>query len=200
MITLTREELKALLKVCDNNNPKFELNFIFIDKENSVSTNTRALCIVKHSALSNTTNDMHLHNSLATAALKQTKAVSFTIEESNKITALDKDDLELMTFGFSSKSDYLDKDFRYPDYSRIIPESFKSVIPFTLKEQIQGVLALNEITVNQKYIPDFNAGLISHNGPDSPVHFEEEFNKIIYISMPIKDDRFKELKNYMMTK
>ena len=48
MIKLTKNQLKNLIISCDTNNPKYELNFIYIDKENAVSINTRCLTIIEH--------------------------------------------------------------------------------------------------------------------------------------------------------
>lgn len=194
MIKLTKNQLKNLIMSCDTNNPKYELNFIFIDKENAVSTNTRCVTIVEHNQ---NTKEMWLHISLAKAAIKDSKATHFIIESNNSIISTDKDEFHIMRYSIDM-TDYTYSTMKFPDYKRIIPQSFtKQNIPFLDASQINGILALDEVNVNPKYLPLISEGYISHNGETMPVMIQDVDKLITHVVMPINDGRFKELKDYL---
>ena len=194
MIKLTKNQLKNLIISCDTNNPKYEFNFIYIDKENAVSTNTRCITVIEHNE---NTEEMWLHVSLAKTAIKDSKATHFIIENSNSITSVDKDEFHIMRYSITM-TDYTYSTMKFPDYQRIIPQSCtKSNIPFTNITQIQGILALDEVNVNPKYLPLISEGYISHNGPELPVMIQDYERFITHVVMPINDGRFKELKDYL---
>lgn len=194
MIKFTKNQLKNLIISCDTNNPKYELNFIYIDKENAVSTNTRCVTIIEHNE---NTEEMWLHISLAKTAIKDSKATHFIIESSNSIISVDKYECHIMRYSIDMK-DYTYSTMKFPDYKRIIPQSCsKSNIPFTDASQMQGILALDEVNVNPKYLPLISEGYISHNGDQLPVMIQDADKLITHVVMPIVSDRFKELKYYL---
>ena len=194
MIKLTRNQLKNLIMSCDTNNPKYELNFIFIDKENAVSTNTRCVTIVEHNQ---NTEGMWLHISLAKTAFKDTRATHFIIESNNSIISIDKDEFHIMRYSIDM-TDYTYSTMKFPDYKRIIPKLFtKQNIPFIDASQINGILAIDEVNVNPKYLPLISEGYISHNGETMPIMIQDEHRIITHVVMPIVSDRFKELKDYL---
>lgn len=194
MIKLTRNQLKNLIISCDTNNPKYELNFIYIDKENAVSTNTRCVTIVEHDQ---NTEEMWLHSSLAKTAIKDSKATDFIIESNNSIISVDKDGFHIMRYSITM-TNYSYSTMKFPDYKRIIPkECTKPNIPFTDASQINGILALDEVNVNPKYLPLISEGYISHNGNQLPVMIQDSDRIITNVVMPIINDRFKELKDYL---
>ena len=194
MIKLTKNQLKNLIISCDTNNPKYELNFIFIDKENAVSTNTRCVTIVEHNQ---NTEEMWLHVSLAKTAIKDTRATHFIIESNNSIISIDKDEFHMMRYSIDM-TDYTYSTMKFPDYKRIIPKLFtKQNIPFIDASQINEILALGEVNVNPKYLPLISEGYISHNGETMPVMIQDEHRIITHVVMPIVSDRFKELKDYL---
>ena len=194
MIKLTKNQLKNLIISCDTNNPKYELNFIFINKENAVSTNARCATIVEHNQ---NTEEMWLHISLAKKAIKDSKATHFIIESNNSIISIDKDEFHIMRYSIDM-TDYTYSAMKFPGYKRIIPQSFiKPNIPFTDASQINGILALDEVNVNTKYLPLISEGYISHNGDQLPVMIQDVDRLITHVVMPKTDDRFKELKDYL---
>jgi hypothetical protein len=179
---------------CDTSNPKYELNFIYIDKENAVSTQTRAVTIVEHNQQ---TEEMWLHVSLAKKAITDKKATHFIIESNNSIISVGIDEFHIMRYSIDL-TDYTYSTMRFPDYKRIVPNSFtKSNIPFTDASQINGILALDEINVNPKYLPSIEEGYISYNGSSMPVMIKDSEEIITHVVMPIINDRFKELKDYL---
>ena len=194
MIKLTKNELKNLIISCDTNNPKYELNFIYVDTKNAVSTNTRRVTIIEHNQ---NTQEMWLHVSLAKTAIKDSKATHFIIESNNSIISVDIDEFHIMRYSIDM-TDYTYSTMRFPDYQRIIPRSCtKSNIPFTDASQMQGILALDEVNVNHKYLPLISEGYISHNGDQLPVMIQDVDKLITHVVMPIISDRFKELKDYL---
>lgn len=194
MIKLTKNQLKNLIISCDTNNPKYEFNFIYIDKQNAVSTNARCVTIIEHNE---NTEEMWLHASLAKTAIKDSKATHFIIESNNSIISVDIDEFHIMRYSITM-TDYTYSTMRFPDYNRIIPQSFnKSNIPFTDASQMQGILALDEVNVNPKYLPLISEGYISHNGDKLPVMIQDVDRLITHLVMPINDGRFKELKDYL---
>ena len=62
---------------------------------------------------------------------------------------------------------------------------------------MQGILALDEVNVNPKYLPLISEGYISHNGDQLPVMIQDVDRLITNVVMPINDGRFKELKDYL---
>ena len=193
MIKLTKNQLKNLIISCDTRNQKYELNFIFIDKENAVSTNTRCVTIVEHNQ---NTEEMWLHISLAKAAIKDSKATHFIIESNNSIISIDEDEF-IMRYSIDM-TDYTYSTMKFPDYKRIIPQSFtKQNIPFIDASQINGILALDEVNLNPKHLPLIQEGYISNNGDSLPVVIQDAERLITHVVMPIVSDRFKELKDYL---
>lgn len=188
---ITKSDLKNLIKICDTNNPKYELNFIYIDAENAVCTNTRALALYKHGIQN--IKPFYIHQSIVKEALRNTKAVSYTFDTHNCITAYDKEDFELMQYSMTSNKYFIDN-FNYPDYKRIIPEETKINKPFVVKEQIHGILANNEIAMNPKYLPDFDSGIVGINKEDIPVTVTNKDKNFMYVSMPTIENTFKELR------
>ncbi len=194
MIKLTKNQLKNLIISCDTKNPKYELNFIYIDKQNAVSTNSRCITVIEHNQ---NTEEMWLHISLAKTAIKDSKATHFIIESNNSIISFDKDNFHIMRYSIDM-TDYTYSTMKFPDYNRIIPQSCtKSNIPFTDASQIQGILALDEVNVNPKYLPLINEGYISYNADDLPVMIQDSEKIITHVVMPIISDKFKELKDYL---
>ncbi len=109
---------------CDTNNPKYELNFIFIDKENAVSTNTRCVTIVEHNQ---NTEEMWLHISLAKTAIKDSKATHFIIESNNSIISTDKDEFHIMRYSIDMTDSATRFQFQYGTIKRAAPAKAPSI-------------------------------------------------------------------------
>jgi len=197
MVRITRKYLAAAAAYIDTNNPKFELDYLFIDSENMVSTNTRALAVVKHYSVEKF-QDFYIHKSIVDLAIKQTKAKSFELSL-DKIICYDKDDFELLIISKSPQSNY----GRYPEYKRILPPSFDHTIPFLKESHIDGIFALNKVLIDNKNIPKLGLtkedseflGYIGINSDNLPVSLFDVKKDIQCIIMPIiENNLFPDLK------
>ncbi|NQY22807.1 MAG: hypothetical protein HRT41_02155 [Campylobacteraceae bacterium] len=187
MSILNRKALEEIGKLIDINNPKYELNYLLVDKSNVVSTNTKALCVVKH--YEPVKEAFLIHGSIVKKALTERKATDFVLSK-NKIVVMN-DNEELMTYSLSSSFE----DFKYPDYERIFPKGLaEECISFTDNSQISGICALSKVHLNPKHIPKLKSGTIKINTPDLPVLIEDGEENIKIIVMPIVD-KFKEFEN-----
>ena len=194
-VIVNKENLKLVEKYIDAGNPKFELDYLFVDtdNENLVATDTRTLAIAKCDTVSK--GNFYVHKKLVSLAIKQTKAIEYHLEK-NKITCLDRDDIELVVF--SLEKDFYNKyeeRFHYPDYKRIIPKETKHKIPFVSYSAIEGILNLNKIVVDTKRIPtkstrylkDYDGGFIKFNDAEMPITIEDNKDGSMIIIMPIVD-------------
>lgn len=198
MIKISKQDLKNLIAACDLNNPKYELNYVYVDSENIVSCNTRVLAMFKHNEY--VPKPFFIHISILKEAVKNTKCEYYSLDDFNKVSALDKktqfEDKPLILMSYSIETDKYFKDsFKYPDYKRIIPEKTNIKKPFTNKEQIAGIAALENVSINPKFIPNFESGIVGINSRKLPVKITNEYNNKHFIIMPIIDDRFKELQD-----
>ncbi len=186
---IKKTELSILSQYIDVNNPKFELNYLYVDKSNAVSTNTRALAIFSHEQ--NVQNLFFVHRDLILRALKEKKAFSYELGQ-NKVICFDVDDFEILTLMI--ETDFC-RDYKFPDYLRIQPkDKHKLYFPFTDNSQISGIVATKKTTLDPKWIPaSIKSGLIGWNKPSLPVQIQDEEMNIEVIIMPIVDNRFKEL-------
>lgn len=183
---INKKLLEDILITIDKNNPKWELNFCYVDKENIVSTNTRALTVATHGLKID--NHFFIERNLIEKATKEKNALYFKIAPS-KITAYDKDLNELITLSIEKPTN---KDnYKYPEYERIIPKEFEKKISFVDYSQINGMFAINKVDVNPIWIPKTKLGYIYINNKNLPVMIENAEYKIKTLIMPIID-RFKE--------
>lgn len=186
MSRLNKQALEEIGKLIDINNPKFELNYLLVDGVNVVSTNTRALCVVKH--FEHVEEPFLVHGDIVKKALKETKATNYILSK-NKIIAM-REHEELMTYSLSGGLE----NFRYPDYERIFPKEEHSSIPFTENSQISGICALKKTHLNPKYLPKLKSGTITNITPNLPVLIEDKEEDIKILVMPIVDS-FKDFEN-----
>ena len=169
MIKINRNRLELAASYITTNNPKFEFNHLFVDAHNLVSTNTRALAVVKH-YVDNISGDFYIHKNIVDLALKQAKAKTFLLEP-NCITCFNKDEEELFSIGHSN---IVFDGWRFTKYSNIVPKQVKRSIAFSDSSQISGIFASNGVWVDNKYIPkkfdeEFR-GFIGINDSNLPVN------------------------------
>ena len=134
MKEIKREVLEVLLQSVGISNPIPELNYLYVDKENIVSTNLIALCIASHTM--DVQKPFLIDRKIVAQALKIKKATYFRLFE-NKVMSLDKDHVEIMTYSVSSHSDVTAE--KYPEYKRVIPNSSTKTISFSDPAQICAV-------------------------------------------------------------
>ena len=188
MIKVSKKRLAIVAMSLDNNNPKFELNYLYIDNENMVSTDTRRLSVVKHLG-KNESEPFLIHQTVVRLALKQTKAEEFILMP-NTIMCLDKHGRQLMIL----QKDLESSKWNFPDYERIVPKSIEKTIPYNEDAQVAGIFAINHIHINHSYIPPlvgksktdeiYYAGINERN---LPVVIFDEYKEIKVIIMPIID-------------
>ncbi|MFY9075305.1 hypothetical protein OZZ08_10100 [Malaciobacter mytili] len=184
---IDRKLLEDILITIDKTNPKYELNFCYVDELNMVSTNTRALTVAEHGL--KIEKPFFLERILIEKATKERKAAYFSISPS-KITAYDKELYEIITFSVETPS-YNTNEFKYPDYKRIFPEEWKTKISFVDYSQINGIFAVHKVDINPAWIPKTRCGYIKINEKNLPAMVENADHKIKTLIMPIID-RFKE--------
>jgi len=186
MIQVNRKDLEIVAQYIDNNNPKFELDYLLIDADNMVATNTRAIGVIKHNGtLDKGVETILIHKSVVVLALKQTKAKRFNLDE-NKIVCLDDKDDEIITICINRENYHRN----FPEYGRIIPKEIEKIIPFTSKTQIEGILATELIEVDNMHIPktkeDF-IGYVGINDKNLPIAIMNEKKEVLIVVMPIID-------------
>lgn len=197
MIRVDRELLEIAAAYIDTNNPKYELNYLYIDAKNMVSTNTRAMAIVKHwGDLDAEVENFYIHKSVVDLALKQRKALSYDLG-ADMIVCLDKDDREI--YSISKRHD--NHVIKYPAYDRIVPTDVRKAIPFVQHSHIDGILALNKVLVEVKYIPKVMPDgdctwYVGINDNTMPIVIFDKQKDMQVIIMPIVDtfEMFRELK------
>ena len=199
-IEVSRQELEFGSMYIDTNNPKFELNYLYVDSENVVCTNTRALSVVSHQNVG-VRSDLKLYipKEVVVDALKKKLAVKFYLENAS-ITCINAEGIEFMKISGVEMSSGC-----YPDYKRIVGKVNKDSHPFTQLDQITGIIASKMVEVDKKYIPKFKGEYMGrvHFGADdsgyeyAPVQikFVETYTmrNVRLIMMPIVDT-FKEFK------
>ena len=189
MIRVSKKKLEIAGKYVDTNNPKPELNHLYVDGEHLVSTNTRALAVVKHCG--STDGEFYISKDILVLALKQLKAVEFILED-NEITCIDKDNEEFLIIS-REKVETHHKFFKFIDYKRIIPKETEKNIPFIQSSSIDGIFAVNKVVVNNRYIPTleaknddaFDGGYVGINANNSPVTISDTKKEMMVVLMPI---------------
>jgi len=160
--------MEILKTILNRNNPKIEINNIFVDKENMVSTDTTILIVKKHN---------------------QDIEKSFLI-----INDKAKDKLNAEDIVFDEKINYTDAN-RYPEYKRIVKwNGLKEYIPKydTLIDVLYEISYKKHIILNfidyatkfkkiNKLLPKINK--VSYNGENDPIQITAK-NYIIMI-MPM---------------
>lgn len=191
-IELTYEVLEGLTNTIGNEF-KPEINYIYVDKENVVATDSRRLYCYPHKQEIET--PFFVEGALAKEVVKNNKkAEKFILSENNIMVLKKSSDAFFMQYG---KTGFEQSLGGYPDYKRIIPTKPREFeIPFVNNENISGILAVNGIHINPKFIPNFKKGYIMFSSPDTPVLFTDGLKEQKYLVMPIIDT-FKELENYM---
>lgn len=189
MLKVTREKLEFASLYVDVNNPKFELNYLYVDSKCMVSTNTRALAVVKHSCAVD--KAFYVHKSIVDLALKQAKAKLFLLKP-NSIMCQDANGDEILTILLSDS--LADDNYRFPEYSRIIPSVMAHKIPFSNASHIDGIFATHGVLVDNKHVPkkfgvDFH-GYIGINSSNLPVTISSDDGAVLLVLMPIIDNFF----------
>jgi hypothetical protein len=184
MVEVTREQLENALILIDDNNPKYELNFLYVDNENIVSTNTRGLCIARHR--SGIEKPFYIHKKVVKKAISDKDAKYYHLSE-NTVVSIDRDSQEIMSY----HGKYNSENMFYPDYKRIIPEEFNKKHSFLENNQINGIFAINKVHINPKWLPKFKSGFIHIKQNNLPVAIMNENENITFVVMPLIDT-FKE--------
>ncbi|WP_345993744.1 hypothetical protein [Sulfurimonas sp. HSL-1716] len=179
MIKITKLQLQQVFKTVDNKNSKFELNHIYIDDENIVSTDTRAISIIQHDEKVDI--PFLICRSIIDVALKNKNAYFYDIHQKG-IDLLDKDDRHIMSIIQPERSD---NHFRFPDYKRVIPKKTTKQIEFYQKSQISGLLLANRVFIDEKYVPDVKEGTVGITGSNTPIIINDPITKLTYVAMPI---------------
>jgi hypothetical protein len=124
--------IKQLKTMLDKNNPKYEINHIFVDQENIVLTDTRYLIVIKHDL--DIKQDMLLIN--------------------------DKAKYEYLHQNYSDifGSNYITKGFSYPEYKRLIrgDMDFKYSTDGDLFNSIYDIQSKYPIAINFKLFQTLN--------------------------------------------
>lgn len=146
-VVVSRAELEFGSAYMDINNPKFELNHLFVDSENIVSTNTRALAMVGHKN-GECSKDLKflISREVVLDALKKKKATSFRLLDATVVCINEFGD-EFMTISCPPTIGY------FPDYKRIVTDVEGKGKPFTQLDQITGIAASSRIEIDRKHAP-----------------------------------------------
>ncbi|RXK03814.1 hypothetical protein CRV02_01055 [Arcobacter sp. CECT 8989] len=177
-LVLTRDILEKIAAAIDKNNPRFELNYLYIDSTNCVATNTRIMTIFEHGQ--NINGCFFVHGELISKALKERKTKEFILSH-NKIECQKEKDYNNI---FSLEEHEL---HAYVKYEMVLKHETPQELPFYYKENITGILLREDILINPKYIPDFSEGIIKIKDSKSPICIEDGEYKIKTIIMPIVD-------------
>ena len=203
MIQITKPQLKAIFDATDKYNPKFELNYAYVDENYIVSTNTRVMTTVRHdhSSVFTTFNykPFYISRYIMELALKLKGVDTFLLEPGAIVCCSSRDVLFEITIKIKQPS--LGK---YADYVRILEQNRGSdnTDLFTRPEHIPGILATRKIDINPKYVSKaFNQGKIISSSSEYfiPVRIHDVEQGILSIIMPMSDS-FKDLESYINSK
>lgn len=179
MVEVSHKELKQLFKTIDKNNPKFELDYLYVSPKRVASSDTRSLSVINHNS-SQEFEPFLLHGSAVEIALKIKKTDKFVLNHDG-IKCLNEINQHIMTI----QQPQTPSQWHFPDTEKIIPTTFKKEVDFYQKEQISGVLLANNVFLDKKYVPEVNEGTISINGANKPVLIKDEHTRLTYLAMPI---------------
>jgi hypothetical protein len=179
MITVTKKQLQLLSSYCDTNNINYRFNYIFIDSDNIVATDTRALIVMEH--LQDVDKEFAIHKSVIELALK-TNATEYILKENSICCVLKKyrDEVCISATAMS--------DFEYVNYKRITDIQDQSELKFVSSDAISGMLQMKNIAINDKYIPklrDYGYLRFVDNSRPIEIDFVEHSTKIFI--MPMSD-------------
>lgn len=176
MVQMNKHDMQVLIQYCDTNNPRFELNYIYVDEKHAVSTNTRALAFIEHTEAID--KPFLVSVKAAVTAIKVQGAFRFRLEP-NRIICLDSKDIEIVTISSQEPPEW-----RWTDYKRIIPESMAHTVRFAHQNEIGGVLVVNKVTIDNRFIPKIDGGYIGINSNSTPIMVQDEDKRIGVIIMP----------------
>jgi len=115
-LNIPREHMKNLVHCCDDNNPKAELNYIRLDDENIVSSDTKKLCIVKNAT---GVANAYLPKFLAEYYLENEKADMYFEEKEDASQSV-----WIHCDGEYFRENIDITNMKYPDYKRIEPKGY----------------------------------------------------------------------------
>lgn len=177
-LLISREVLTKIAPAIDKNNPKHELNYLYVDDTHCVATNTRILTAFKHKE--KIEGCFFVHRELIEQALKIRKAKEFIISH-NQIECIKEKELNnilsLESFELNS----------FPEYERILDSKTSKELPFYRKENISGLLLREDVVLNPMFIPNFKEGVIHIENGKSPIVIEDGDCDIKSVVMPIVD-------------
>ncbi len=184
MISINKMGLMVINQYIDTNNPKYELNYMYVDEENAVSTNTRAMGVVEHQG-SLKEEPFFIAKDIVTTALKVRGGESYGLSK-DSIIVYDKMGIEMMTI--------VGKDTKlraFVDYKQVLITEYKDKIAFANIEQAQGITAIKKVHLNNKLVPkikDTWEGYLLFNSTDLPIGLIGRDKIISVVIMPIIDE------------
>jgi DNA polymerase-3 subunit beta len=168
--------LKYILPSIDTNNPKFQLNGALIDikKENTniVGTDTKRLSIFQ---IPN-----RAEKEISLIIPKKASMEIQKIFNQNIEFFYDKTDIILKKENIFMFSRLINGD--YPDYNRVIPKEFETVIKLPKKEFIEAIKMISSISLEIQILFNQNSILIKSLSPTNT-----EAKTEIPINTPLKD-------------
>lgn len=194
-VDIKRDHLEYVSLYMDTNNPKPELNGLYVDNDMVCSTNTRALAVFNHGKKLKKNTKIFIESSIVKDALKKKDAVEFRLSAFTIGCLNDDGELFLELKCFTKNL------HKYPDIKRInlnIDNEGvfgKDKFIFTDLHQIAGILAVNMIDVDNKWIPRIRSpkyrrstgGVIYIQKHDHlPIMIRYE-NEVVTMLMPIID-------------
>ncbi len=183
MIKINRLELALLCQYVDKDHPQPEINCVFVDEENIVSTNTRGMAVIKHGDKIGKPYLIAEH--IVAAALKIKDGAFFCLKE-NAVEVKNREEISLMTITGRELS--LGAALKYKS---ILGGEYRKKMPFVGIPQMQGLVALERIHINQKLIPNIKGewqGYLSVVNDEAPIMINSEDKLITIIIMPIVDE------------
>ena len=190
-IVLGRAEIENLAKAVDANNPKFELNFVYVDNESVVSTNTKVLISIKHEQ--NFDGKLFIHGSILKKALSDRRASYFYLGL-NSVASASGMEISNSNIIMEYSVPLADENiyWKYPDYRRILPNTDKmKAVEFVENSNLSGIFAINKIHIDPKLLPTFKKGFVYHDGNNPVLISDFDYPNRVCVIMPIVDS-FKE--------
>lgn len=188
-VKVTRRELYLASQYLYKNDEHAEFEYIQVTNEKLISTNTSALAIIEHDDKQKTPFSFFVHKKAVDLGLSQSGVDEFILEPFS-VACMGKGRTYIR---FETGIQIL----KYPDTSRIIKEDFKISTAIHDESHISGILAINEVMINKKYIPKgltelglghIFVGDIMIDNRNSPIMIRSRCGREVFVIMPIIDD------------